>query len=162
MKGRRIDDLNEGTKLLVYNALTKNWEHIPEGLGVYTLGFPCTPWSMSLGDIWVLQKLLSLSNSFSWVHAWVLLMWSKAQPWQRVERRKFHAGEKRSTVSLRLWVRSLQKLAGSWHWMLVAFDLKRKPVNGLRLSLWPKGLHRRSTPSKPMMARTIWRRLWST
>lgn len=50
MKGRRIDDLNADGDILVLNELTKNWEVLPQRLGVYTLGFPCTPWSMSLGD----------------------------------------------------------------------------------------------------------------
>ena len=36
MKGRRIDDLNADGDILVLNELTKNWEVLPQRLGVYT------------------------------------------------------------------------------------------------------------------------------
>lgn len=55
MKSRRIDDLNDsnGSQVLVYDLKTQSWQYIPQHIGVYTLGFPCTPWSMrGLGKGW--------------------------------------------------------------------------------------------------------------
>ena len=46
MKSRRVDD--DTGKVLVENMHTGDWEEIPKHIGVYTLGFPCTPWSMQL------------------------------------------------------------------------------------------------------------------
>jgi hypothetical protein len=50
MKSRRIDDLNDsnGSQVLVYDLKTQSWQYIPQHIGVYTLGFPCAPWSMKL------------------------------------------------------------------------------------------------------------------
>ena len=50
MKSRRNDDLNDsnGSQVLVYDLKTQSWQYIPQHIGVYTLGFPCTPWSMKL------------------------------------------------------------------------------------------------------------------
>ena len=52
MKSRRIDDLSQDQLVLVYNVKSSSWEHIPRNIGVYTLGFPCTPWSMTLIQSW--------------------------------------------------------------------------------------------------------------
>lgn len=51
MKSRRVEDgegADDPKKVLVYNVRTSSWDVIPRHLGVYMLGFPCTPWSMRL------------------------------------------------------------------------------------------------------------------
>lgn len=57
MKDRRVVDDAEGMcKVLVENQLTNTYEEIPHNLGIYVLGFPCTPWSLWLGlsQVWAL------------------------------------------------------------------------------------------------------------
>ena len=44
MRNRRVEE--DTGKVFVLNMKTNGWEEIPHGLGIYTLGFPCTPWSM--------------------------------------------------------------------------------------------------------------------
>ena len=56
MKDRNIDDADGRCKVLVENQLTNTYEEIPHNLGIYVLGFPCTPWSLWLGlsQVWAL------------------------------------------------------------------------------------------------------------
>ena len=54
MRQRRIDEESSGESVvLVLNLKNDVWERVPRHLGVYVLGFPCTPWSMrGLGKGW--------------------------------------------------------------------------------------------------------------
>ena len=50
MKNRRTQIEDDGpTTVLVRDLHTKEWLPIPHGIGCTVLGFPCTPWSLTLG-----------------------------------------------------------------------------------------------------------------
>jgi hypothetical protein len=48
MMERKIIDEGGHKKVMVFDLRTSEWVSIPEGLDVYGLGFPCTPWSRQL------------------------------------------------------------------------------------------------------------------
>ena len=63
MEERRFDE--ESNKLLVLDLVSNQWVHMPD-VDVYCLGFPCTPWSLSLGLICVPCPVVSLRKVCSW------------------------------------------------------------------------------------------------
>ena len=48
MMERKIVDEDGRQKVMVFDLRTSEWVSMPEGLDVYGLGFPCTPWSRQL------------------------------------------------------------------------------------------------------------------
>ena len=104
MKERRVDDLSHPPQIMVYNLRDEEWKYLPQ-VGIYTLGFPCTPWSMTLASI--VQHSIWFPTLAKW------LRWSARLPeertWQRLEGSKLSPifrghrdHQEGQTISLRL------------------------------------------------------------